>query len=49
MASSESQVPLGLIEGTVKCVVFPFSCVRKVGPFESPETRVLYKKEDFDE
>ena len=41
------QVPLGLIEGTVKCVIFPFSCIRSIPSFTSPITRIIYKKEEI--
>lgn len=30
-------------------VVFPFSSIRKIGAFESQETRVLFKEEDIKE
>lgn len=46
---SDGQVPLGLLEGRVTRVVFPFSSVRKIGAFESQETRVLFKEEDIKE
>ncbi|CBK21380.2 Imp1-Imp2 [Blastocystis hominis] len=41
------QVPLGLIEGTVKCVIFPFTRMRYLAPHTSPITRVMYKSEDI--
>lgn len=38
---------MGLIEGTVKCVVFPLTRIRFLAPHTSPITRVMYKSEDI--
>lgn len=44
--SIHSQVPLGLIDGVVKYIFFPFQRIGKVGNFTSSFTKVVVKHEE---
>ena len=45
-SSIHNQVPLGLIDGVVKFIFYPFQRMGKVGSFTSSFTKVVVKHEE---
>ncbi|KNB43238.1 mitochondrial inner membrane protease [Blastocystis sp. subtype 4] len=38
------QIPLGLVEGTIQYIIFPFRRIGRIAPFSSPITRIVFKE-----